>query len=31
MSVLFTDQKVRDFESAVTSNTEQYADYLDIY
>ena len=31
MSVFFTDQKVRDFESAVTSNTEQYADYLDIY
>ena len=28
MSVFFTDQKVRDFESAVTSNTEQYADYF---
>ena len=28
MSVFFTEQKVRDFESAVTSNTEQYADYF---
>ena len=28
MSVFFTDKKVRDFESAVTSNTEQYADYF---
>ena len=28
MSVFFTDQKVRDFESAVTSNTELYADYF---
>ena len=26
--ILYTDQKVRDFESAVTSNTEQYADYF---
>lgn len=28
MSVFFTEQKVRDFESAVTSNTKQYADYF---